>query len=273
MKELKVGIVGCGAIGSSLAKAVIRDFKGHARVSALFDIDPEKSKILSRSISGDNKLVVDSLKGLIDRSSLLIEASSANASLKIAEFALKHGKDVLVMSVGGIIESCPRLMSLARANKANLYIPSGALSGIDALKSAGSGRIQKVTLTTTKNPISFKGVRYIMDRHIDLTKIRHAKVIFSGSAREAVKYFPQNINVAALVSIAGIGAKHTRVRIIASPFVKRNIHELEVVSSSGRIYTRTENVLHPDNPKTSYLAYLSAVRVLKQILEPVKIGT
>ncbi|MFZ2357253.1 MAG: aspartate dehydrogenase domain-containing protein, partial [Candidatus Omnitrophota bacterium] len=88
-----------------------------------------------------------------------------------------------------------------------------------------------------------------------------------------VKYFPQNINVAAILSIAGIGAVKTKVRIVASPKISRNIHQIEITSEAGKVFTRTENVLHPGNPKTSYLAFLSAVATLKQILEPVKIGT
>ena len=66
---------------------------------------------------------------------------------------------------------------------------------------------------------------------------------------------------------------NTKVKIIASPAVKKNIHEIRIVSRAADILTRTENILHPDNPKTSYLAVLSAIATLRQILQPVKIGT
>jgi aspartate dehydrogenase len=98
-------------------------------------------------------------------------------------------------------------------------------------------------------------------------------VLFSGKAKEAVKFFPQNINVAAVLSLAGIGSSKTKVKIIASSKVKRNIHEIEIESEAGRVFTRTENLIHPDNPKTSFLAVLSAASLLKQILSPLRIGT
>jgi aspartate dehydrogenase len=110
-------------------------------------------------------------------------------------------------------------------------------------------------------------------KNFKLSGLKKDQVLFTGSAACAVKYFPQNINVAAVLGLAGIGAAKTRVRIIACPRVKKNIHEVLIESKAANIFTRTENVLHPQNPKTSYLAVLSAVATLKQILQPVKIGT
>jgi len=141
------------------------------------------------------------------------------------------------------------------------------------LKAAKAGGIKKVMLTTRKNPASFRGVEFIRKQKIDLDKIRKDKILFSGPAYEAVKLFPQNINVAGILSLAGIGADRTFIRIIASPLVSRNVHEIEIESEAGRIFTRTENVLHPSNPKTSYLAVLSAEAALAQILESSRIGT
>lgn len=106
-----------------------------------------------------------------------------------------------------------------------------------------------------------------------MDKIKKDTLLFFGNAKEAINFFPQNINVAGLLSIAGIGQNKTKVKIIASPKTKKNIHEVYIESKAARIFTRTENILHPDNPKTSYLAVLSAIATLKQILEPVKIGT
>lgn len=128
-------------------------------------------------------------------------------------------------------------------------------------------------MTTRKNPVSFKGVKYIESRGIKLERIKKDRVLFCGPAKEAVKYFPQNINVAAVLSIAGLGRGKTLVKIIASPKIKKNIHEIKIESGAGNITTRTENVLHPKNPKTSFLAVLSAMETLRQILEPVRVGT
>jgi len=271
MKKVGIGIVGCGAIGSSLAKIVVRDFSKVARLSALYDINLKKARDLSRRLS--RKAAVGKLNQLIKNSDLVIEAASAKVSADIAYAALNSRRDVMVMSVGGLVGKVDKIKSLALNMGRKVYIPSGAISGIDAVKAARMGRIRKATLTTTKNPLAFKGVKYVEERFGKLGGIRKDLVLFSGPAQKAVKYFPQNINVAAVLSLAGIGAAKTIVKIIASPVVKKNIHEISIIADAGDIFTRTENILHPDNPKTSFLAVLSAKAVLKQILEPVKIGT
>jgi aspartate dehydrogenase len=272
-KKLKIGIVGCGAIGSSLASAIKKDFAAQAALAALFDIDMAKSRRLSNLITRNNRLAAGSLENLIKNSDLVIEAASASASWAIARKALQEGRDIMIMSVGGIVNNYSKLFNLAKKYKARVYIPSGAISGIDGLKASALEKIKKVTLVTSKNPLSFKGVKYVEEKGICLKKLKKACVLFSGAAKDAVRYFPQNINVAAILSLAGIGSEKTKVRLIADPGVNKNIHEIEIVSDAGRVYTRTENILHPKNPKTSYLAFLSAVATLKQILEPVKIGT
>lgn len=180
---------------------------------------------------------------------------------------------MLIMSVGGIAAHYKGLARLAGRKKARVFLPSGAISGVDALKAAKQGGIKEVTLTTRKNPNSFAGNIYLAQKGISLKNIREDLVLFAGSAQEAVKFFPQNINVAALLGLAGLGMKKTRVEIIASPSVRNNIHEIRIASAAGEIFSRTENVLHPDNPKTSYLAVLSAVASLRQVLDPVRVGT
>lgn len=272
-KKLKIGIVGCGAIGSSLAKTVTRDLSRAAQLAALFDLVQDRSEGLSRKLTGKNDLATKSLDQLIRKSDLVIEAAHANCSLDIARKSVSKGRDIMIMSVGGIVSGFSSLSKLAAKRHVRIYIPSGAIAGIDALKAANLGKISKVVLSTRKNPLSFKGVKYIQDQKIKLDKIKKDTVLFSGSAEKAMKFFPQNINVAGILSLAGIGASETQVRIIASPSALRNIHEIEIVSEAGNIFTRTENVLHPENPKTSYLAVLSAVAALKQILKASRVGT
>lgn len=254
-----------------MAKFIKQDLKRKARLAALYDLDAQKALRLS-ALAGGCPVARD-LAHLIEKSDLVIEAASKNYSFAIARQALAGGCDCMIMSVGGIIDKFKTLEALAARHGANVFIPSGAISGIDGLKSARLGRIRKVTLTTTKNPLSFKGVEYVRKKGIKLDGLKRELTLFSGSARQAVKFFPQNINVAAILSLAGLGPDKTRIRIVASPGVKTNTHEIEIQSESGTIRTRTENVLHPDNPKTSFLAVLSAIAVLKQMLEPIRIGT
>ena len=136
-----------------------------------------------------------------------------------------------------------------------------------------TGRVDSVTLTTTKPPLGFTGAPGVEQKRIDLRQIRVPTELFSGPAREACRLFPANVNVAATLSLAGIGPDRTMVRIIADPGVSRNIHEVEVRGEFGVLRMRAENVPSPDNPKTSYLAILSAVATLRNLASQVQFGT
>jgi aspartate dehydrogenase len=272
MATVKIGIVGCGAIGSSLAGVIRSGFLRKAELSGLFDIDLKKSRALALKL-GNRNLAVSDLNVLIRRSGLLIEATKVDSVFEIAKKAILASKDIMLMSVGGALAHYRELSLLVKKSNSRIFIPSGAVCAIDGLKAAGCGKIRKVVLTTRKPVKAFSGIAYLARKKINLGQIKKDTVIFDGNAASAIKAFPQNINVAATLSLAGIGPHKTRVRIVASPHIARNIHELEVESESGRIFSRTENVVHPANPKTSYLAVLSAIATLKQVLEPVKIGT
>jgi aspartate dehydrogenase len=176
------------------------------------------------------------------------------------------------MSVGGLLGN-ERLLKKAAARGIKVYLPSGALCGIDGLKSASVGKIDSVTLVTRKPPRGLEGAPYLKERGVDLKSISEETVLFDGSAEEAVRGFPQNVNVSAVLSLAGIGAKRTRVRIVASPGSSRNIHEVEITGEAGRITARTENVPSAANPRTSALAVFSAIATLEGITGGVKIGT
>lgn len=272
-RRLKIGIVGCGAIGSSLAKVITTGLAKKAALSGFYDIDISRARGLSRAVAKNDGLAVGGLGRLVDKSDIIIECASSRSSYEIAKKVLTKGRDIMMMSIGGIVGKWTELAGLAARHNAKVYLPSGAISGIDALKAAAQGKIKRVILTTRKNPASFRGVKYLGKKGIRLDNIKKDTVLFSGSAKEAVRFFPQNINVAAVLSIAGIGENKTQVRIIASPSTRKNIHEINIESEAATIFTRTENILHPDNPKTSYLAVLSATATLRQILEPVKVGT
>jgi aspartate dehydrogenase len=271
-KKLKIGIVGCGAIGSSLAKRIVCDFSDRAVLAGINDLDIKKAYALKKACKKSGLLVLD-LDDLIKSSDLIIEATHASAAFGIAQKVIGASRDIMIMSVGGILKRYSRLRHLAQKKGSRIFIPSGAIAGIDGLKAASCGKIKKVTLVTAKPKKAFSGVAYVAEKNIRLAQTKGDVVLFEGSASAAIKAFPQNINVSATLSLAGIGPEKTRVRIIASDRVSRNTHQVEIESDSGKIISRTENVIHPDNPKTSYLAALSAVAALRQILEPVKIGT
>ncbi len=269
--KLKIGIIGCGAIGTSLAKAISRQFRGRAEVAALYDIDPVKSRALAVRLH--KAVAVASLEAAIRRADIIVESARAADAFTIARSSLRHSKDILVMSVGGIAQRFRELNCLADRFRSSVFVPSGAICGLDGLKASSMGKIEQVQLTTIKPALAYSGVEYLRKKGINPQRLRKDTILFDGNAQNAIRHFPQNINVAAALSLAGVGLQRTRVRIIASVTAKINAHEIEIKSAAGRIVTRTENVVHPDNPKTSYLAVLSALAVLRQILGPVKVGT
>ncbi|HLF18491.1 MAG TPA: aspartate dehydrogenase domain-containing protein [Candidatus Omnitrophota bacterium] len=272
--RVKIGIVGCGAIGSRMARTIHRDFKKDCRLVGLYDIKPWKVKELARTLS----LKVDpniSLKELIKKSDCMIEAVNAPTTRPIIEASLKAGKTILAMSVGKLLKH-PDLFKLARKKKCYILLPSGAIAGVDAIKAASLGKINKITLTTRKPPAGLINNPYLMRRGINLSKIKKETVLYDGGVDKAVKNFPQNINVAATIALASQIRKNKskiRIRILTSPHYKKNIHEVTVEGDFGRIHTRTENVACPDNPKTSYLAALSGLQTLKQFCTGIVIGT
>lgn len=270
--KLKIGIVGCGAIGTSLARAIVSNFSDKAELTSLYDIDIEKAYQLSSALK-TKKIVALNLDDLINNVELVIEAASSKSSYEIAKKSLQARKDIMIMSVGGIAEYYRELFVLAKEKNTKLYIPTGAICGLDGLKAARENKVNKVTLTTKKPPSAFKGVAYVLKQKINLDQLKEDTVLFEGSALSAITHFPANINVAATLSILGLGIENTLVKIIAVPNARRNIHEIEIDSDAGKIFTRTENVIHPDNPKTSFLAVLSALAMLREILEPVRVGT
>lgn len=259
----KIGIIGCGVIGTGIAEFISRKLKDKAMVIALCDIDSDKAMRLSKRLRP--LPAITGFDTLIRKSDLVIESAGGKVAGMVAEKAILNKKDCLIMSTGGLLDR-HGLFRKAKARGVNIYIPSGAVSGIDGLASAAAGRIKKVRLTTRKPVRGLIGAPYLEKRGIDIRKIRKETVIYKGTAKEALKHFPKNINVAATVSLSGIGPERTQVRIITSPAYKRNTHELEVEGDFGRLFTRTENLPSKENPKTSQLAIFSALAKLKEVV-------
>jgi len=180
-KLLKIGIVGCGAIGSYLAQTIINKFKKEAELSAIFDIQNEKLSALVQRL-GNKKLIALSLEDLILKSQLVIEATQASSSYEIAHRTVSFQRHIMVMSVGGILDKFFELKELAEEKKVKLIIPSGAICGIDGLKAMVLDKIEKVIITTRKNPQAFKGNTYVLRRQINLDQINEETLLFSGNA-------------------------------------------------------------------------------------------
>jgi len=266
---IKAGIIGCGTIGKVIAGAIVGRFAGKIKLCGVCDADEEKARTLLSGLKAGADIL--SRKKLIEDSDLIIEAASGKVSYEIAKETLEAGKDVMIMSTGGLLGK-PDIFELAGKKNSKIYLPSGAVCGLDGIKSAMMAKVASVTLTTRKPPAGLEGAPYIVANNIDLKSIKKETVVFEGTAEEAVKGFPKNVNVSATLSMCGLGGRNTKVRIVTSPDYKSNSHQIEAEGDFGRLKAVTENVPAPGNPKTSYLAALSAVATLKNIVDSSKIG-
>jgi aspartate dehydrogenase len=274
--KLGVALIGCGAIGTALAKAIDGGQAGEVRLSWVYDLKPEKSKALAGKLRSKPKVARSVSEIYTDRAvDLVIEAASQLAVEQYSVDVLNSRKDLMVMSVGAFADQ-KLLKSVRRAAERNdrrIYIPSGAILGIDGVKAAELGELREVILTTRKPPAALAYSDYLLKRGIRLKGLKRPRVVFEGAAREAVKAFPASVNVAATLSLAGIGLDKTKVRIVADPKLRRNVHEIRLKGKSGELIAVARNVPFPDSRRTSYLAALSAIRVLKNLSEVIRIGT
>ncbi|MEA1993008.1 MAG: aspartate dehydrogenase [Euryarchaeota archaeon] len=241
---MRIGIIGCGYIGN----VIVENFKDE--IQACYDRNSKKTKKIDKSLK---KTVSCTLEEFIAMDlDLVVESASVKAVREIVPQTLENGKDVLIMSVGALADDqlLSELKKSASENNCRIYIPHGAVGGLDAIRAASLVDIEKVVLITRKNPDSL-GLNVIKE-----------KTVFEGPASEAIKKFPQNVNVSVAVSIAA--GKEAEVRIIADPSVDTNIHEIYLKGAFGKINMLFNN-FPSENKRTSMLAALSAVNMIKSL--------
>jgi aspartate dehydrogenase len=266
---MRVGIVGLGTIGRAMCQAIDRGEVG-VQLAAVTSRRPERAQAFLKGLRRPPPL--KTLDEVVESSELVVEAATQEALERIAPLTLQRGRDLMILSVGGLLEH-EDWMELARQTGSRVYVPSGAIVGLDGVKGAAIGRITAITMTTRKPPQGLAGAPYVMAHEIALEALTEETVIFEGSAREACRGFPANVNISAALSLAGIGPERTRIRIIAVPGGTRNVHDIEVTGEFGRFSIHLENVPSETNPRTGKLSYLSALAMLKDLAHPLKVGT
>jgi aspartate dehydrogenase len=269
-KLLKISIIGCGTIGSALAEAIENKFSAKAKLEALCDLDKKKVDSLISKLKVKPKILA--IDQLITQSDLVIEAASSKIVEEVVKKCIKFDKDVIIMSIGGFIGN-EYLFDMAENSNCYIHLPTGALCGLDGVKGANEAEIEKVELISRKPPEGLKGAPYLKENNIDIDNIKGEILIFEGTARDAIKGFPKNVNVASLLSIVGKGPDETKVKILSSPDYTTNSHKIVVEGDFGKLEAKTDNFPSPKNPKTSFLAILSCVATLRRILSHVKIGS
>ena len=209
------------------------------------------------------------------RPEIVIEAASHQAVREHVETLLSSGIAVIVLSGGALCddELRGRLERASKEHRAPLYLPSGGIGGLDALKAACAAGVDEVSIAVTKPPAAWKGIAYVERLKIDLDRLPGPVTLFEGSAREGVPHFPANVNIAAVLSLAGVGFDRTRLKVVADPALEFNTHFITIKGKTGTIDLRFESVPSPDNPKTAMLACYSALAAFRQFGSPVRYGT
>jgi aspartate dehydrogenase len=271
---MRLGLIGCGSIGSAVVKAIASGCLPGIELAGIAGLaGSEAATRVAKTVTCPFFADVPSLLSI--NPDLVLETASADAVRSFATDILESGADLMIVSVGALADAdfFDRLIEQAKRKSRRLYVPSGAIGGLDIIKAASFGGLEECRLTTTKPPQALSGAPYVRQQGIDLEAIREPTVIFEGTARQAVGCFPQNVNVAATISLAGLGLDRTTVRIIADPTATRNVHEVFVRGNFGEATVRLVNQPSLDNPKSSYLASLSVIATLQCVSRQFQLGT
>lgn len=267
-KPLRVGLAGLGAVGLAVAKQLEAGLEG-LLLSAVAVRDAEKARRNVKRIGAGIALV--SAKELPAHADVIVECLPSALFREVALPAIDAGKIFMPLSVGQLLEH-PDLAERAKKMGARILVPTGALLGLDAVRAAAMGTIHSVKMVTRKPPKGLAGAPYLAANNISLENLQKPLKVFDGTAREGAKGFPANLNVAAALSLAGIGPDRTRLEIWADPTVTRNTHTIEVDSDSASFRMTIENI-PSENPKTGKITALSTVAALRGLVSELKIGT
>jgi aspartate dehydrogenase len=271
---LRIGIIGGGVIARLILDEV--------RQGSLRDL--EVVALLGRTLASRGKPLaeacsvpfVTSLDQLVEaRPEVVVEAASHDAVRTHAAPLLAAGISVVVLSGGALVDDAlrDRLEQLAAAHRAFLYVPSGGIGGLDALKAVCAAGADEVEIAVTKPPAAWKGIPYVERSGVDLDRLAGPVTLFDGTAREGVPHFPANVNIAAVLALAGIGFDRTRLKVVADPALRFNTHYINIRGRTGLISIKFESVPSPDNPKTAMLACYSALAALRALASPARYGT
>ena len=268
MPVTRVAIAGLGAIGRVLARRLADGVPGLALACAAAG-DRAKAQAWLDAEKIACPLVEP--EAFPEHADLAVECAPASVLERICRPMLEAGKQVVVLSAGALLPR-PELVELAKARGVQIIVPTGALLGLDAVTAAAEGQISSVRMITRKPPRGLAGAPYLEANGISVEGLKAPKLVFSGTARAAAAGFPANVNVAAALSLAGIGPDRTMMEIWADPGIDRNCHIIEVDSDSARFTLSIENI-PSENPKTGRITALSVLAALLKLGAPMRVGS
>jgi aspartate dehydrogenase len=266
--ELRIAVAGLGAIGTRVVEALDRGIDGLV-LTAVSVQNPEKHR--SRLANLTTTPAVLPIEALVDVADIVIECAPSKLVSSIVAPFVGKGKTAVVLSAGALLDHAD-LIELAQQNGGQIVVPTGALIGLDAVTAAAVGKIHSVRMVTRKPVRGLAGAPYIIENNIIIEHITEPLKIFDGTAREAAKGFPANVNVAAALSLAGIGPDRTTIEIWADPALTRNTHRIDVESDSARFSMSIENI-PSENPKTGLITAFSVIACLRKLRASLRVGT
>lgn len=265
---LRVGLAGLGAVGGEVARRLEAGIPGLA-LAAVAVRDVEKARrALPRIGNGIAALAPDALAQGCD---VVVEGLPPALFRAVAVSAIEQDRLFMPLSVGQLLENWD-LVERARTTGARILVPTGALIGLDAVRAAAEGTVHSVTIITRKPPGGLEGAPHLIDNKISVADLREPLKVFDGTVREGARGFPANVNVAAALSLAGIGPDRTRLEVWADPTVTRNTHRIEVDADTARFSMTIENV-PSKNPRTGKIVALSVIAALRGLVSELKVGT
>jgi aspartate dehydrogenase len=267
-EDMRIAVAGLGAIGRTLASALDAGMPGMRLTAVATRGDIQARAYLDALRHAVPSLAFGELPGAAD---VIVECAPAHLLPAIAEPALQSGRTLVVFSAGALL-SHPYLADMADRHGGRIIVPSGAVGGLDAVAAIAQGAtICKVKLVTSKPLHSLAGAPCFASGQMRMEEVSSPVCVFSGTAQDAAAIFPANMNVAAALALAGIGMERTLVEIWADPQARCNRHRIELESDVANMTFTIEN--HPsDNPKTSRIAALSAIALLRKMRAPLNVN-
>ncbi len=268
---MRIGLIGFGTIGRKVARAV-RDGRAGREAELVAVLVRDVSKVgaddaqqLGCSFTADPDQFFNA------ETEVVVEAAGHAALRRYGERALRSGRDVLAVSIGALVddELLTALTLAAEESNRRLLLPSGALGGLDAISAGAVGDVEEITLVARKPPAAWKGT----PAEDVASRATHEPICFyEGRAREAVRLFPQNVNVVAALSLAGIGFDRTSIKMYADPLIEHNTFELVARGEFGEIIMEIKNRPYPENPKTGHLVVMSLIKSIRRLQDAVIVG-
>jgi aspartate dehydrogenase len=265
----RVAVAGLGAIGLKVAKALDAGMPGLALV-AVAGRDPARTR--EQIAAFNSKPRVLATEQLAEAADVIVDCAPSAAFAALATRVIEAGRVLMTVNAGALLRHRD-LIARAEQTGGRIIVPTGALLGLDAVRAAAEGMITRATMITRKPPKGLEGAPYLVERGIRLDNLTAPLKVFEGSAGDGARGFPANVNVAAALSLAGIGPDKTRLEIWADPALERNTHAIEIESDSARLRMSIEGIPTPENPRTGKITALSVIACLRGLTAPLKVGT